>query len=163
LQIQTCQPKSERQATVRKYPCDGHISISGRESARRRAASADGGANSGPLQSPSIDTARVRPVGGGYHNNDLFQVLKDYRYESARACARTEAIVDWSTAPTVAQEVASRPQCCPQYRFCRSGNSCNGPSGARPDPGVGAGVGSTSGFGEGIEKTFIRPCRGWLD
>jgi SAM-dependent methyltransferase len=26
-----------------------------------------------------IDTARVRPVGGGYHNNELFQVLKDYR------------------------------------------------------------------------------------
>src|SRR5882724_6884546 len=25
-----------------------------------------------------IDTARVRPV-GGYHNNELFQVLKDYR------------------------------------------------------------------------------------
>ena len=26
-----------------------------------------------------IDTARIRPVGGGYHNNELFQVLKDYR------------------------------------------------------------------------------------
>jgi SAM-dependent methyltransferase len=26
-----------------------------------------------------IDTARVRPVGGGYRNNELFQVLKDYR------------------------------------------------------------------------------------
>lgn len=26
-----------------------------------------------------IDTARVRPLGGGYHNNELFQVLKDYR------------------------------------------------------------------------------------
>jgi SAM-dependent methyltransferase len=26
-----------------------------------------------------VDTARVRPVGGGYHNNELFQVLKDYR------------------------------------------------------------------------------------
>jgi SAM-dependent methyltransferase len=26
-----------------------------------------------------IDTARVRPVGGGYHDNELFQVLKDYR------------------------------------------------------------------------------------
>src|SRR5258708_17033761 len=26
-----------------------------------------------------IDTARVRPVGGGYHNNELFQALKDYR------------------------------------------------------------------------------------
>jgi SAM-dependent methyltransferase len=26
-----------------------------------------------------IDTARVRPLGGGYRNNELFQVLKDYR------------------------------------------------------------------------------------
>lgn len=26
-----------------------------------------------------IDTARVRPVGGGFHDNELFQVLKDYR------------------------------------------------------------------------------------
>jgi SAM-dependent methyltransferase len=26
-----------------------------------------------------IDTAKVRPVGGGYHNNELFQVLRDYR------------------------------------------------------------------------------------
>ena len=26
-----------------------------------------------------IDTARVRPLGGGYHNNELLQVLKDYR------------------------------------------------------------------------------------
>lgn len=26
-----------------------------------------------------IDTARVRPVGGGYRNNELFQVLRDYR------------------------------------------------------------------------------------
>lgn len=26
-----------------------------------------------------IDTARVRPVGGGYHNNELFKVLEDYR------------------------------------------------------------------------------------
>lgn len=26
-----------------------------------------------------IDTARVRPVGGGYHNNELLQVLKEYR------------------------------------------------------------------------------------
>ncbi|HXB71150.1 MAG TPA: class I SAM-dependent methyltransferase [Candidatus Acidoferrales bacterium] len=26
-----------------------------------------------------IDTARVRPLGGGYHNNELFQVLQDYR------------------------------------------------------------------------------------
>jgi SAM-dependent methyltransferase len=26
-----------------------------------------------------IDTARVRPVGGGYHSNELFQVLKNYR------------------------------------------------------------------------------------
>jgi SAM-dependent methyltransferase len=26
-----------------------------------------------------IDTAKVRPIGGGYHNNELFQVLKDYR------------------------------------------------------------------------------------
>jgi SAM-dependent methyltransferase len=26
-----------------------------------------------------IDTARVRPVGGGYHNNELFQVLQNYR------------------------------------------------------------------------------------
>jgi SAM-dependent methyltransferase len=26
-----------------------------------------------------IDTARVRPIGGGYSNNELFQVLKDYR------------------------------------------------------------------------------------
>jgi SAM-dependent methyltransferase len=26
-----------------------------------------------------IDTARVRPVGGGYHDNELFRVLKDYR------------------------------------------------------------------------------------
>jgi SAM-dependent methyltransferase len=25
------------------------------------------------------DTARVRPIGGGYHDNELFQVLKDYR------------------------------------------------------------------------------------
>ncbi len=34
-----------------------------------------------------IDTARVRPVGGGYHDNELFQVLKDYRmlvYEDAQ-------------------------------------------------------------------------------
>ena len=26
-----------------------------------------------------MDTARVRPLGGGYHNNELLQVLKDYR------------------------------------------------------------------------------------
>lgn len=26
-----------------------------------------------------IDTARVRPLGRGYHNNELFHVLKDYR------------------------------------------------------------------------------------
>jgi SAM-dependent methyltransferase len=26
-----------------------------------------------------IDTARIRPLGGGYHDNELFQVLKDYR------------------------------------------------------------------------------------
>ena len=26
-----------------------------------------------------IDTARVRPLGGGYHNNELIHVLKDYR------------------------------------------------------------------------------------
>lgn len=26
-----------------------------------------------------IDTARIRPLGGGYHNNELFQVLRDYR------------------------------------------------------------------------------------
>jgi SAM-dependent methyltransferase len=26
-----------------------------------------------------IDTAHVRPVGGGYHNNELVQILKDYR------------------------------------------------------------------------------------
>jgi hypothetical protein len=26
-----------------------------------------------------IDTAKVRPVGGGYHTNELFQVRKDYR------------------------------------------------------------------------------------
>jgi SAM-dependent methyltransferase len=35
-----------------------------------------------------IDTARVRPVGGGYHDNELFEVLKDYRvlvYEDVQA------------------------------------------------------------------------------
>ena len=26
-----------------------------------------------------IDTARIRPLGGGYHDNELFQVLNDYR------------------------------------------------------------------------------------
>jgi len=26
-----------------------------------------------------IDTAKVRPVGGAYHNNELFHVLRDYR------------------------------------------------------------------------------------
>ena len=26
-----------------------------------------------------IDTAKVRPVGGGYHDNELFKVMKDYR------------------------------------------------------------------------------------
>jgi SAM-dependent methyltransferase len=26
-----------------------------------------------------IDTGRVRPVGGGYHDNELFQILKNYR------------------------------------------------------------------------------------
>jgi SAM-dependent methyltransferase len=34
-----------------------------------------------------IDTARIRPVGGGYHNNELLNVLKDYRilvYEDAQ-------------------------------------------------------------------------------
>jgi SAM-dependent methyltransferase len=31
------------------------------------------------LEGFHIDTARVRPVGGGYHNNELFQLLKDYR------------------------------------------------------------------------------------
>jgi SAM-dependent methyltransferase len=64
-----------------------------------------------------IDTARVRPVGGGYRDNELFRVLKDYRmlvYEDVqdrqewgRPYAATNRLVR-----VLAQKSAPLAPCC---------------------------------------------------
>lgn len=64
-----------------------------------------------------IDTARVRPLGGGYHDNELFSVLRDYRiliYED------TQDRQDWGLpygatnrlVRTLAQKSAPLPPGC---------------------------------------------------